>query len=91
MTIFVRDSKQPDGPIKTSVKAVGKEFSEFLKTYGKIVKTAENRTLISLPWVFEQIDNSDVYIIRSIKDNSIPDKFMQELTQSLSLVPKIEE
>lgn len=69
--------------VETEVSALGKTFSSFLQTKGKIVKTNNNKEYTVLPYVFERIDKSDVFIIRKLNTEFIPKDFMTELKDSL--------
>lgn len=62
----------------TYVISVGEDFHNFLQK-ARVIKTGELRTLISLPFTFEQIDDTQDYIIRPFKKQFTKDTFYQEL------------
>ena len=77
MKIFVRNVE--DTIIKSEVISIGEDFNTFLMQSSKMVKTSGGRIFITLPYIFEKIDNSNVYIVRDIKTPYIKDIWKDEL------------
>jgi len=81
MTIFV---KQKDGNVVSSVQHLGTQFSEFIKHHAEIIKTAEGREYAALPFIFERIDNSEVFIVRDFDTDYIKKDFVEEIRKSFN-------
>lgn len=79
MIIFVKNKGENNEPIRTEVMSISEDFSSFLMEKGEVVKTNGGRTFITVPYIFEKIDNSDVYIKRHVDTGYIEDNVVSEL------------
>lgn len=78
MKLLIKNNEED---IPTSyITTVDKDLHTLLQE-SKIVKTSDGRKLISLPYIFEQIDSSQTYIVRPFKKNITKDVYYEELTR----------
>jgi|TARA_R110000772_G_scaffold44329_3_gene101991 hypothetical protein len=82
MSILIEDNdSNMDAWIKSEVLPVSEDFSDFLTQRCTVVKTKEGRTFMTVPFIFEKIDNSDVYIIRQLETEFIEGKVKSVLLE----------